>query len=125
MIDIGTWVYGKLSTNAPLLALIGTTDHVSGAWPHIITVFPYVIYRDAGQRDILFVDNLPQADDSVVVVDVFVKNDSPQAIAQAIANLLKAEYWACVGNEDIPDPDPAIRHRSMRFTRPLFAGDLS
>lgn len=125
MIDTATWLYSLLSSDATLVALVGSTDAIVGSYPEQIGTFPLVIFRELDQPDILFADNLPQAVKSVYVIDVYVKNDTTQTIAARIATLLKAKYWACVYNEDSPDPDPIVRHRVMRFTRPLMPGEVA
>ena len=124
MQDTGTFWYTKLSTDAALLALVGSTANISASYPETITVWPYVIFREENQPSAEYGDNLPLANISTYVVDVFVKNDSTTPIAQAIDNLFTPLHWSCIYNSDVPDPDPMARHRVMRYTRPLYVGDI-
>lgn len=127
MIDVQTFIYSKLSGNATLTALVGS--NIFDTRPEEITAFPSVIYSEANQPDVEFVDDLPEASNSVIVVDVYAKQ-TPSAphlltdIAIAVSNIFKGIFWSCILNQEIPDPAPDVRHRHMEFTRPLFPSDL-
>lgn len=125
MLDVGSYLYSKLSTDSALLALVGSTDNISASYPEEITIFPYVIFREENQPSVEYADNIPRANVSTFIIDIFVKNDSTTPIAQAIDNLFTPLYWSCVFNSDVPEPSTMTRHRVMHYIRPLYgAGDL-
>ena len=125
MQDTETLIYTALSTDAALLALVGTTEHISSAFPEKVTIWPYIVYRELNQRDSEFGDNLPIANDSTMVVDVFVKDADVYPYAKAVADIFRALFWTCEYSENTPDPDVRVQHRVMRFNRLLFAGDTN
>ena len=122
MLNVGGFVYSLLTNSIDLTALV-SVDSISSSYPETVTVFPSVIFLDE-QGDAEFVDNLPESSNASVTVHVFVRDDSPFAIANIICDLFKSNYWACTPNVDAPDPETAVRHRVMRFTRPLLPGDI-
>jgi hypothetical protein len=122
MFDVGTFTRNLLINDSTLTALV-STDQILSSWPEAFTVFPTVIFDDS-QKDVEFVDNLPVGSYAVVSVDIFIKDDTPTPIAMAICNAFKNVLWSCEYNNLVPDPDASIRHRSMRFSRPLVNGDI-
>lgn len=122
MFDVGTFARNLLINDSTLTALVSTSQILS-SWPETFTVFPTVIFDDS-QNDVEFVDNLPVGSYAVVSVDVFIKDDTPTPIASAICDAFKSALWSCEYNKLVPDPDASIRHRSMRFSRPLVSGDI-
>jgi hypothetical protein len=125
MFDVNTWVYGKMSVDAGILAIIGDASHILNARPDVLTVFPLVIYSEQNQPDVEFVDDVPVGVESTIIVDVYVDNGSSSLLAQAVCDLFKTLRWACVFNSEIPDPVQNVRHRTLRFYRPLLASDLT
>jgi len=124
MQDVGAWVFSKLTTNAALVALLGDDSHIVTSYPDEVTVFPLVIFRESNQPDALYNDNKPIANESTFTIDVFVRDDTPTPIAMAVCDIFKTSLWACQYNEDSPDTETMVRHRVMRFYRPIFPGDL-
>ena len=122
MLNVGAFIYNLLTTSSALTALVSSSNILS-SYPDAITIFPSVIFSDE-QRDIEFVDELPTASNSDVTIHVYVRDDTPYTISNVVCNLMKSIYWSCVSNVDSPDPDTAVRHRVMRFTRPLLTGDI-
>jgi hypothetical protein len=120
--DVGTFTRNLLINNSAITTLVSTSQILS-SWPETFTVFPTVVFDDS-QNDVEFVDNMPVGSNAVVSVDVFIKDDTPTPIAIAICDAFKAELWSCEYNHLVPDPDASIRHRSMRFSRPLVSGDI-
>lgn len=118
MFDVGTFTRNLLINDSTLTALVSTSQILS-SWPETFTVFPTVIFDDS-QNDINYQDNKPIGSHAVVSIDVFIKDDTPTPIATAICNAFKNVYWSCEYNQLVPDPDASIRHRSMRFSRPLW-----
>jgi hypothetical protein len=125
VLDVGTFFYSKLSTNSALLALLGTTGNIVSSYPATIETFPLVIFHEQEQREVEFVDDKPTASESTFVIDIYVKDDTPTPIAQAICNIFLPIYWANTYNADTPDPTTTARHRVLRFYRgPIYASDL-
>lgn len=127
MIDVNTFVYSKLTEDSALAALVG--QNIFDIRPEVVTEFPSVIYSESNQIDVEFVDELPDASNSTVAVDVYVKQTSPSepsltAVAIAVCNVFKGLFWSCIFNQEIPDPAPDVRHRHLEFTRPLMASDV-
>ena len=118
MFDVGTQVYSLLSTTTAITDLV-PTDNIYSVWPDTVTQFPSIIFDDT-QNDINFQDNKPKGSHAVTKIDVFIKDDTPTPIATAICNAFRDAYWSCEYNELVPDPDASIRHRSLRFSRPLW-----
>ena len=122
MQDVGTFTYSLL-TSTPAITSLVNSDNIFSIWPETITTFPCIIFDDE-QRDVEFVDNKPTSSFSTVAIDIFVRDDTPTPIASAICDAFKNVYWSCEFNKLVPDPDTAVRHRSMRFTRPLYPDDI-
>ena len=127
MIDVDTWVFTKLSTNGALLALLpnGAASIFTSRPDSVVSTFPAVFYREDDQRDAEFVEELPTAVESTVIVDVYVNDGaSPTPLAMAVAAIFQAKFWTMRMNQEIPDPAPNVRHRHMEFYRPLMPSDL-
>jgi hypothetical protein len=122
MTNVGKFAYDTLKGSTALTALV-STDSILPTRPEIIVLFPSVYFSDE-QRDCEFVDNLPAGDNADITIDVYIRDDSPYAITKVICDLMKGLYWACTTNIDAPDPDTAVRHRHLTFTRPLMSGDI-
>lgn len=122
MNNVGKFAYDKLTGSTALIALVPAASIYSSR-PEVITKFPSVYFSDE-QRDAEFVDNLPVADNSDITIDVYIRDNSPYAITKVICDLMKGLYWACTTNVDVPDPNTAVRHRHLIFSRPLLAGDI-
>jgi hypothetical protein len=122
MTNVGKFIYDTLRNSTTLTALVPATSQFPSR-PEKIVLFPSIYYSDE-QRDCEFVDNLPAGDNADITIDVYIRDDSPYAITKVICDLMKGLYWACTTNIDAPDPDTAIRHRHLIFTRPLLAGDI-
>ncbi len=123
MIDVSTWLFGKLSTDEGIVAI--AQSNVFDAEPETKTIFPAVYYRESNQPDIEFLDDYPTASDSTIVIDVYVQNASPSPLAQVVANFFYNLTWACTMNQEITDSAPNIKHRHMEFTRSLLPSDLT
>ena len=124
MIDVGSKIYSLLSTDSTLISLIGSSDNILSSHPGIITTFPVVIFREENQGDGVYEDDLPISFDSTIVIDVYIKDDSPTPIVEAISNIMTINYWSCIYNSDVPDPNTTARHRNVRYARSLIAEDV-
>lgn len=122
MFDVGTFTRNLLINDSTITSLV-SSNNILSSWPETINKFPSIIFDDS-QNDVEFVDNIPVGSYAVVSVDVFIKDDTPTPIASAICDAFKSALWSCEYNKLVPDPDASIRHRSMRFSRPLVSGDI-
>lgn len=123
MQNVGQYVSNILLGDSTLITLLGSSNHISTVRPDIIETFPMVIYNTE-QRDKEFVDELPRTSDAIVTIDIFVKNDSTYAIGKEIADLFLPLLWTCSYNSDGEDPNPIVRHRTMKFQKSNFDSDL-
>lgn len=126
MLAIKPWIYGKMSNDSALVALLGTTDNISDSWPELFTHFPMVIYQDDNQQDWEWSDNIPLGTSSRIKVDIFTKIDGPTttAIGMEIARIFRVNLFNCGSNGEVFDPTEGVRHRVMRFNRGIFPGQL-
>jgi hypothetical protein len=126
MLALKSWVYGKISTDSALLALIGDTSHITDAWPEVFTVFPMVIYQDDNQQDWEWADNTPSGTSARIRVDIFTKLDGPTTtqIGMEVARIFRTNLFNCGTNGEVPDPTEGVRHRVMRFNRAFFPGQI-
>jgi len=122
MTTVGQFAYTTLINCTALTALVPATN-IYPTWSEAITQFPGVYFCDS-QYDIEFADELPQGNFGEITIDVFVRDDSPDPISQIICSLFRGLYWSCTSNTDVPDPETAVRHRHMIFSRPLLPGDI-
>jgi hypothetical protein len=119
--------YSKLIGDAALAALIGIpADHIVDAFPAEVLTFPLVIYLDDNQEDMEYADNKATMSRARVTIHIFTKSDmaTTTSIAMEIARIFNASYFNCGTNGEVPDPNPDVRHRVMRFSRELFASDI-
>ena len=122
------WIYGKLSVDAGVLAALGSTGSVVDIRPETIETFPLIVYTDENQVDFEFASNKPTMSAQRFKIDIFGKTDGAttvEAIGGAVCSFFNGLFFTCTTNGDVPDPDISIRHRILRFSRELFATDLS
>ena len=127
MLKSKAWLYGQLSTYAPLLALVGTSDRISDTRPEIIRLFPCVVILDENQRDREYADNRPIMSEQIYKIDIFTRVDlvTTTDIGIAVADFFDSVFFHCLSNGEIPDPAEGVRHRVMRFSRALFPSEVS
>ncbi len=125
MLDINRYVYTLLSTNAALLALVGTSDHIFFGFPNSFKLLPIVTFYELNQTTLEYVDNAPIMRDTFMQIEVWTDNSGTTAIAQAVDNVMIAALFDCDFSSDTPEPDTKLRHRVMRYRRQLTAEDIS
>src|SRR6478609_7963073 len=101
MIDVMGWLFPKIANDATVVSIAG--GNIWTVEPEIKTVFPAVYVRETNEPDAEFLDDAPTASDSTVVVDVYVENASPFALAKAVCDVFAGLTWACTMNTDITD----------------------
>jgi hypothetical protein len=121
-----SWIYGILSTDAGLIAAVGSDDNVTDIWPEVINTFPMVIYIDDNQSDMEYSDNRPMMSRQRFVVHIFTKLDGPttSTIGAEVYRIFSGLFFNCGSNGEVPDETEGVRHRVMRFSRELFASDI-
>jgi hypothetical protein len=122
-----TWIYGKMSTDAGILSVIGSTDNIIDMYPEAFLSFPIMSYQDDNQADGEYRDNKPSMTRQRFRIDIFTKLDGPytnSAIGQKVAEFFTALDFNCGSNSEVMEPTEGVRHRVMRFSRELFASDL-
>ena len=114
--------YNTLLNDERIKAVVKT---ILDAYPSKVTVFPCLIFLDAGQKDEEFADNLPTVDGLSVEIHIFTKAvgtyKTTSEIGIVVADVMKENYFACTDNREVPDVEDNIRHRVMYFTREFFS----
>lgn len=123
MLDVGTFSRSTLTGSTALTALVPASA-ILATRPEIVPHVPKAIYFSDDQSDCEFVDNHPIGTNANVTIDVYVRGDTPYAICKIICDLMDSLLWVCTTNVDAPDPDTAVRHRHLVFSRPLLAGNI-
>jgi hypothetical protein len=126
MLATKSYLYSKLSTDAGLLALVGSSDNIVDAWPEEILTFPIVIYQDDNQSDGEYADNKPTMSRIRYKIDIFSKIDgvTNSEIGLQVARFFRDEFFNCGTNGEMQDVTEGVRHRVMRFSRELFTSDI-
>lgn len=129
MLPIKRWVNKKLTKDSSLISLIGNVTHISDSWPESTAmIFPLVIYQDDNQSDWEYADNKPTGSNIRICIHVFTKISGDLStttdIGTAVWNIFNAEFWDCGQNGEVPDDNPSVRHRIMRFSRQVKASEL-
>ena len=113
-----------LSTNSELKSLIGD-NKVLSAYPQEVKTFPLVVFEDMYSSDVAFSDNLPNGTSAQVRIHIFSKTvkgyPKAEEIAEVIRGIFRAELWAMTNNQETPDVDDCIKHRTMDFKREFYS----
>ncbi len=127
MLDVKTWVAGKLAANAPLLALVGDASHIAFGYPRDFVALPKVTYSELNQPtvDDGFFDNKPSGYLALIEVDVWAAPGALSPIVKAVDVVMLGLYFSIIYSADVPDPDAGIAHRCMRYRRLVQADSLS
>jgi len=121
---IKSWLVGKLTGNAALMAAIGGSTHLLPQHPGTITVFPCLIYTEANNADTGYFDNVATAAESVFTFDIYTSGGSTSAIAEALHTVMAGLFYNCDFSADVPDADLNVKHKTCRYRRILCAEDL-
>ena len=126
MLATKPWIYGKMANDSALIALLGSTDNITDAWPEVFTIFPMVIYTEDNQSDWEWRDNTPSGSDCRIKIDIFTKLDGPTTtnIGINIARIMGGLSFGCGKNGEVPDQTEGVRHRVMRFNRALVTSNI-
>lgn len=113
-----------LNTNSDLVSLLGSGKIVS-AYPQEVKHFPLVVYEDTNSSDVAYSDNLPEGTSAQVRIHIFTKTvkgyPTTNQIAELIHQTFRADFWACIMNQETSDVDDNIKHRVMDFRREFYS----
>ncbi|HQM02114.1 MAG TPA: hypothetical protein PLH98_16425 [Ruminococcus flavefaciens] len=121
---IKSWLVGKLTGNAALMAAIGGSTHLLPQHPGTIAVFPCLIYTEANNADAGYFDNVATAANSVFTFDIYVNSGSTSTIAEALHTVMAGIFYSCEFSADVPDADLNVKHKTCRYRRAIRAEDL-
>ena len=125
MLDTDVWLRTKLEGDAPLVALLGSTDQIVYDYPNSFEIMPLVTYKELNQPHGTFGDDVPTNVESYIEIDVWNDDNGTTDIAKAIDVIMIALFYACEYNAPVPEPDTKLRHRVMRYRRQIDAEDLT
>lgn len=116
-LDVKTWVYGKLTSNAALLQLVPVTQILS-AWPNAFGKVPIVTLMESGQMNGSFADDAAIANDVTLELHVFTAYTvSTTTIAKAVDVVMSGLKFTLTFSSELSEPQTKVRHRVMRYLR--------
>ena len=127
MLDVEAWIKTKLEAGTALVALLGSTDRIVHGYPNSFSHLPLVTFEEISQNGLPlgYADDKAFADESAIEINVWNFNDTI-TIAIEIDKIMRDDLWFFrFYSADVTDPDVKIRHRVMRYRRPLAASDLT
>jgi hypothetical protein len=129
VIDVKTWITGKLKANAALLALLGGgADRIVDQYGKLPQTMPFITVREEWQFDTegTFADDAPQSYDSVIEIIPNTRRDiNTTALCTAIDTVMHANQFVNLFSGEISDPMGDVRRRLMRYRRQgLTSADL-
>lgn len=123
MINLKTLIHNILN-DSRITSLI-SEDNILDVYPNEVETYPCIIFLDSNQNDIEFADNKPLGDNCSVEIHIFTKAlegySTTSEIGIVISEVFKDEFFACVGNTEVADPDPDVRHRVMNFRKGILS----
>lgn len=122
--NVKTWLMGKLTADATLMAAITDASHLLSAHPGIVKNFPALIYTEEGHRTVGYFDNTASAIESVMTFDIYTAGGTTSAIFDALLSLMAGLFYNLDFSRDVPEVDLNLRHKTCRFRRVLRAEDL-
>jgi len=125
MLQCKTFLYNLLSTDATILSLVGTVDHIYFGYPNSFSELPALAYNEDNQVATFWNDNLPQDAQSSITIDVYTLQDvSTSPLVTAVESALLANLYTITFSSDVYDPDLKIQHRAIKANRKFTADDL-
>lgn len=116
-------ICNALLQDGDVAGLVGN-ENLYNAYPALIEEFPSVIVLDENQRDAEFADNMPMVSVCTVALHIFTKSiegyPTSSEIGIAAAGVMNSDFWHCVQNGEVADPQPDVEHRIMKFTKAVF-----
>ena len=116
-LDAKSWVYGKLTGNGPLTALVPATSMLS-AWPNTFVNVPMISYLEGNQSNGDFADNGAVSNDVFIEIHIFTAyTQSTTPIAQAVDAVMSGLRFTLSFSSELPEPQQKVRHRVMKYSR--------
>ena len=122
MLDIKTYVYGKLTGSSSLIAAVGSTDHIFFGWPQTFETLPTISFREEDQSGLAYFDDSIDEYRSTIIVDLFTSSSvSTTTIANLIDNVMTNIFFALEFSSDVLESDSRLNHRSIRYSRAFLS----
>jgi len=116
-LDAKSWVYGKLTGNAPLTALVPSASILS-AWPNTFVNVPLISYLEGNQSNGEFADDVEIANNVFIEIHVFTAyTQSTTPIAQAVDAVMSGLRFTLSFSSELSEPQQKVRHRVMKYNR--------
>lgn len=115
MKNLNATIYTALTTNAALIALVSVANIFHGQPPDVTRpTFPYISFFELDNREAVRADDAELLSEIVYVVDIFVQNASPGAIALAVNTVMVGLGFVRGASTDLYEDDN-VRHKHMKF----------
>jgi len=127
MVNVKTWVYGKLIANTALTTLLGGASKIVYMYPNDFNAMPVLCYQELNQNavDGGYKDNFAVSYDTDIQIDVWTANNiSTSAISIAASSVMEGLLFNLDSAIDVPDPDTKLQHKVLRFSRRVIAEEL-
>lgn len=119
LVNAPAWVYGALSSDTALTALLASGAGVVLIYPNDFETLPVVSYavsQTVSMQDIW--DNTPHANDVVATIDIYVANSElTRPIEEAVDAVMVGLLFNLDFSEPIGDQSAKTQHVSMRYSR--------
>lgn len=118
-------MYNRLLGDGSLIELL-SGDKVFSSWPNLEADgdYPCVVFLDENQSDAAYSDNRPHAARCSVQVHIFTKKldgfATSSEIGTVVAGIMGGDDWSCPKNGEVPDPQPDVEHRVMKFIKTVY-----
>ena len=119
LVNAPAWVYGALSSDVALTALLASGGGIVLIYPNDFETLPVVSYavsQTVSTQDIW--DDVPHANDVVATIDIYVRNSElTRPIEVAIDAVMTGLFFTLDFSEPIGDSSLKTQHVSMRYSR--------
>jgi hypothetical protein len=126
-LGVKAWLVAKLKANSALTTALGSADKIQFEYPHDFAALPILTYTviDQGDDPQSYWDDAAHAVESVIQLDVWVNDaTSTTIIADLAIAVMDSLLYNTDASIDVPEEDVIVRHKVLRFSRSLTAGDL-
>ena len=113
MINIKPTVVAALKADATLTGLLGGQRVYFQVSPNA-DEYPRITYYELDNSGALFADDVEQASEIVIMVDVWSKT-STSAIAQAVDNVMTGLGFEREAAPDLYENDTKVHHKAIRY----------
>ena len=124
MLDILAWINWKLSSDAGVLAIVGSANQIVFGYPRSFELIPIITFQEVNQAHAVYDDDAPITFESAIQIDLWTDDNGTTALMLAVDTVMIGLLFDCEYSADVPEPDTAMRHRVMRYRRQLTAEDV-